>query len=318
MHTPPVFRRDEFLSSSLDLGSMSLDLADYATTGLRVVAVGPSGIGKTNAGLLIAEQLAAQGWQAVLMDPEGEISALYEMVLTAPDALERYLVERSGPPIAVVPVRDAAEFLPFGRALMAAADRLRRPVFLLLDEGQIFSTSRRHRKADVLGEASDLVNDFLQRGRKRSLDVFLSAHRFSGTLNRAVFGSKNLSLVGRQEDPSVWFALAPIFKGSGIGYAEAAALSPGEFFCFSRRGVEKVVLPMAAALKAVAPAATVVRPRRPATFSDWDRALREIPTARLRALTGPAIALLGTIAGLSGQQLAAGTRALQDELRMRA
>ena len=48
-----VIRREEFLTSSLDLGTMSVDLQDYATTGLRIVTVGPSGIGKTNAGLLI-------------------------------------------------------------------------------------------------------------------------------------------------------------------------------------------------------------------------------------------------------------------------
>jgi hypothetical protein len=311
------FRRQEFTAAALDLGTVSIDLQDYATTGLRVVAVGPSGIGKTNGGLLIAEQLAAQGWYAVLMDPEGEISELYPTVLTTPDALERHLAERTGEPIAVVPVRDAAAFLPFGQVVMAAADELRRPIFLMLDEGQIFSTSRRKGREDVLGQASDLVNEFIQRGRKRALDLFLSAHRFSASLNRAVFGSKNLTLVGRQEDPSSWFALAPMFKGSGIDYADVAALSPGEFFCFSRRGVEKVVMPMAAALAQVAPKATTVRPQRPSTFSQWDRAIREIPTERLKRLTPPAVALLGTITGLSTQQLATGARALHDELAAR-
>lgn len=313
-----VFRRDELLTASLDLGSTQVDLADYSTTGVRVVAVGPSGVGKTNAGLLIAEQLAAQGWQAVLLDPEGEIASLYPTVLTTVEALERHLVERPrDAAIAVVPVRDAAEFLPYGRLVMRVADEARRPIFVLLDEAQLFSTSRRKGRADVLGEASDLVNEMLGRGRKRALDAFLTAQRFSATLSRGVFGNKNLTFIGRQEDPSGWFALAPMFKGTGLDYADVAALGPGEFFCFGRRGVEKVVLPLARALAAVAPAAPAVAPHRPTTFSQWDRALREIPTARLRALTGPVIALLSSLAGLTAQQLAAGTRALQDEVQSR-
>jgi hypothetical protein len=312
-----IFHREELLTSSIDLGSTSIDLADYSTTGLRIVAIGPSGIGKTNAGLLAAEQLAGQGWFAVLMDPEGEIGALYPHVMTSPDALERHLVERTGPPIVVVPVRDAADFLPFGAVVMKAADEVRKPIFLMLDEGQLFSTSRRKGKDDILGQASDLVSDFMQRGRKRALDVFLTAHRFAGSLSRATFATKNVTLVGRQEDPAGWSALAPVFRGSGLGYAEISALSPGEFFCFTRRGVEKVVMPLARALAEVAPKASNVRPNRPATFSQWDRAMREIPATGLRALTPPVVGLLGAIAGLTAQQLAAGSRALADELATR-
>lgn len=315
MTPPTVFRRDEFLGAVLDFGSMAIDLADYATTGLRVVTVGPSGIGKTNTGLLIAEQLAQQGWVAVLMDPEGEIEALYGDAVSDVDDLERRLQARTQPLI-VVRVRDAAEFVPYGQALMRHIDAHRRPIFLVLDEGQIFSASRRRQAA--IGEASDLVNDFVQRGRKRALDLFLSAHRFSGSLHRSVFSNKNLTLVGRQEDPTAWAALAPQFKGSSIGFAELAALAPGEFFCFSRRGVEKVRMPMARALQAVAPAATVVRPALPGTFADWDRLLQQLPTARLQALTGPVVGVLSAIAGLSAAQVAAGTRALRDELEARA
>lgn len=314
-----LFRREELLTSALDLGSTSVDLSDYSTTGLRIVAVGPSGVGKTNAGLLIAEQLAAQGWMVVCVDPEGEIGALYaDARLPTPAALERHLRERTGPALAVVSARDAGEFLPFGQAVMAVADALRQPIFLLLDEAQLFSTSRRKGRADVEGQASDLVTDLVGRGRKRALDVFLSAQRFAGTLHRGVFANRNLTLVGRQEDPSGWFALAPLFKGSGIGYAETAALGSGEFFMASRRGLEKVVLPMAAALAAVAPKAVAVRQTRPATFAAWDLALRAIATPRLRALTPGVVGLLGAVAGLSAQQLVSGRRALSDELESRA
>lgn len=311
-----VFRRNEFLTAALDFGALSIDLADYMSTGLRVVAVGPSGIGKTNCGLLIAEQLAAQGWVCVLMDPEGEIEDLYGEAVPDPEELSVALETRLQQML-VVRVRTAAEFLPYAHAVMTAVDTHRKPVFLMLDESQIFSTSRRGKKDDELVEASELVNDFVQRGRKRALDLFLSAHRFSGSLHRSVFSNKNLTLIGRQEDPTGWSALAPQFKGSGIGFPDLQALAPGEFFCFGRAGVERVVMPMAEALKAAAPPATIVRPTTPRTYTEWDRALRTMSTERLRALTRPVTTLLGAIAGLSMQQLAAGNRALRDELEAR-
>ena len=42
-------------------------------------------------------------------------------------------------------------------------------------------------------------------------------------------------------------------------------------------------MPMAQALRQVAPKARAVRRSLPATYSQWDRAMGEIPTARLRA-----------------------------------
>lgn len=312
-----VFRRDEFLTASLDLGSVGLDLADYATTGLRVVAIGPSGVGKTNASLLIAEQLAVQGWQVLLFDPEGELAELYpDKVLRAPEQLAGHLERREPPAIAVVPVRDAAAFIPFGEWILESIDRVRKPLLVVLDEGQLFSTSRRVHK-ERIAEASAIVNELLERGRKRALDVVLSAHRFSGTLHRSAFTNKNLTFVGRQEDSTVWAAIAPMFRGTGIGYGELAGLQNGEFYMFSRRGVERVTMPMAAALAAVAPKATAVRPVRPATFRQWDVAVRELPTGVLRSLTVPVVGLLSAIVGLTAQQVAGGMRALEDELAIR-
>jgi hypothetical protein len=213
-------------------------------------------------------------------------------------------------------VRDPSQDTPYGEFLLDSIDRVRKPLFVVLDEGQLFSTSRRVRK-EKIADASAIVNELLERGRKRALDLFLSAHRFSGTLHRSVFTNKNLTFVGRQEDSAAWAAIAPMFRGTGIGYAELSALQNGEFFCFSRRGIEKVTLPMAAALKAVAPKATAVRPARPQTFPQWDAAMRAIPQPTLEKLSGPVVGVLSSIAGLTPSQVAAGTRALRDELEAR-
>ncbi len=316
MTTRAIFRRNEFLTASLDFGSTSIALADYATTGIRALAIGPTGVGKSNLGLLMTEQLAVQGWVCVLFDHEGELAdlPLDAESMASSEKLESHLRGRHHP-ILICSVRHTDQFLDYGRVLMRVVDEERKPVFLMVDEGQIFSTSRRSK--GLVGETSALMNDFIERGRKRALDLFMTAHRFSGTLSRSVFHNKNLTFVGRQEDPTAWSALAPQFKGSRIGLTDLTTLAPGEFFMFSRRGCEKVTTKMATALAAVAPKATIVKPVLPATFSDWDRALRGIPDERLLALTPEACTLLGAIAGLTSQQLAAGGRALQDEIEAR-
>lgn len=308
-----VITRDELVGAVLDFGAVAIDLSEYATTGLRIVTVGPSGIGKTNAGLLIGEQLVQQGWVSVFVDPEGEIASMYGEPVDV-DGLTHALEKRDREFI-VVAAEDATEFIPYGRAILEAADRHRRPVFVMIDEGQVFSAPKK-RKGDI-GEAADIVNEFATRGRKRALDLFLTATRFTGSLHRAIFANKNLSLIGCQEDPTAWASLAPQFRSSRIEFNDLSALAPGEFFCFSRRGVEKVAMPMAEALKRVAPKAKAVKPKLPGTFSQWDRAMREIPTDRLQALNAPVVSLLGTVAGLSPQQMRAGDRALVDELEAR-
>lgn len=309
-----VIRRDEMLSAALELGGGAIDLADYATTGLMAVAVGPRGSGKTNAGLLIAEQLAQQGWVSVLVDPEQELESLYGDAVASPaDLVER--LTRRDQPILVVCAKDAEEFVPFGQAILEAADSERKPIFCMIDEGQLFSSAKK-RKGDI-GAASDLINDFVGRGRKRALDLFVTALGYTGTLHRSIFGNKNLTLIGCQEDPTVWSSLAPQFRGSRITFADVNSLAPGEFFCFSRHGVEKVKMPMAGALRKVAPKARAAKRVLPANFSQWDRAMSEIPLPRLQALTDDVVSLMGAVAGLPAQQMATGATALQDELGAR-
>jgi hypothetical protein len=274
--------------------------------------VAPRGHGKTNAGLLIAEQLAEQGWVSVLIDPEGELESLYGKAVESEASLATLLEQRSRS-ILVVSAKNAQEFIPYGNTILAAADEHRKPVFVLVDEGQLFSASK---KKDI-ADAADIIDEIAARGRKRALDLFITAHRYTASISRTVFTNKNLTLVGAQEDPTAWAVLAPQFRASKIEFGDLNALAPGEFYCFSRRGLEKVAMPMAKALEQVAPKAVAPRRTLPASFSQWNRAMSVIPTARLHALTQPAVSLLGAIAGLSTQQMLSGTRALQDELEAR-
>jgi hypothetical protein len=310
-----VIRRDEMLGARLELGGRPIPLDEYATTGLLAVAVGPRGNGKTNAALLIAEQLSAQGWVSVLIDPESELESLYGDAVRDPDALVVALETRQQP-ILVVNACDAGEFIPYGRAILDAAKKHRRPIFVAIDEGQLFSASRK--RSDGIGEATDIINEFAERGRKRALDLFITALRFTGTLQRTLFANRNLTLIGCQEDPTAWSALAPQFRASRIEFADLHALAPGEFMCLSRHGIEKVRMPLAAALRAVAPKAKPVAKTLPATFNAWTRAMSAIPTNRLQALTDDVVALLGAVAELSPQQMLAGRTALLDELETRS
>lgn len=310
-----VIQRNEMIGATLDLGGAPIELSEYATTGLLGLAVGPRGNGKTNAGLLIAEQLAEQGWISVLIDPEGELESMYGDAVEDADALSVLLKDRAQS-IIVVSAKDPSEFIPYGLAILDAAEEHRKPLFIFIDEGQLFSAAKKRK--DGVGEAADIISQFAERGRKRALDLFVTAHRYTGTLHRTLFSNKNLTLVGCQEDPTAWSALAPQFRSTKIEFSDLNSLSPGEFFCFSRRGVEKVKMPMADALQRVAPKAKTVKRTLPATFNQWNRAMREIPTDRLTAQTDPVVNLLGAVAGLSTQQMLSGSRALQDELEARA
>lgn len=309
-----IVHRTEMLDATLNLGGQPIPLADYATTGLVALAVGPRGYGKTNLGLLISEQLSEQGWCSVLIDPEDELESMYGTAVADPEDLRQRLTLRDKP-IVVVSAKDAVEFIPYGRVILEVADTHRHPLFVCVDEGQLFSAARK--RADGVGESADILAQFAERGRKRCLDLFVTALRYTGTLHRTMFAMKNLSLVGCQEDATAWSALAPMFRSSGIEFRDLQALSPGEFICFSRRGLEKVRTPMAAALKKVAPKAKTVKRTLPATFAQWDRAMRSIPTERLLALDDSVVELLGAVAGLSPEQMLAGTRALGDELEAR-
>ncbi len=314
--TPVMRKRTDMLSASLDFGGEPIDLADYAATGLVSVAVAPRGLGKTNVGLVIAEQLAQQGWVSVLVDPEDELAALYGRPVADAEDLRRRLIERTDS-ILVVSAHDAAEFVPYGQVMFDVADEHRRPMFVMLDEGQLWSAPRKRKSSDgtnSLGEATDAINEFVERGRKRCIDMFITALRYSGTLHRSIFTSANLTFIGQQADPTVWSSLAPQFRSSGIDFADLQGLGTGEFICLSRRGMEKMRMPMAGALRGVALKARTVRRALPTNFRQWDRALRDVPPERLNKLDPPVVHLLGAIAGLSAEQMAHGTRALDDIL----
>lgn len=311
-----VKTRTEMIGATLDFGGRPIDLSDYATTGLRMIAVGPSGSGKTNAGLLACEQLAKQGWICVLVDPEMEIRSMYGEPVASPEDLAIRLRARDQP-FVVVDAADAEAFNPYGEVVAEIADAVRKPVVVMIDEGQLFSASRDTRRRAGTKEATDLVNDFMARGRKRALDCIITCHRFTGSINRSLFANMNLTLVGTQADPTAWNMLAPQFRTHKVTYADAAALAPGEFYCFSRRGLDKFRLPLARALAAVALPARAPRQTLPTNFAQWDRAVSAMSLERLEALSDSVTDLLSAIAGLTPAQVAAGRRVRDEELDAR-
>jgi hypothetical protein len=309
-----VIQRTEMLAATLTFGKVKISLAEYATTGLLALGVGPRGCGKTNVGQVMAEQLSEQGWVSVIFDPEGEMEAMYGDAVNDPEELRERLVQRDRP-IVIVRAANATEFVPYGRVVLEVSDELRKPLLVVVDEGQVFSAPRK--RSEDLGAAADIINEFADRGRKRAVDLYMTALRYTGSVNRTLFAHTNLTLIGVQNDAAGWAALSPQFKSAGITFGDLSSLAPAEFFCISRFGIEKVKMQMAEALKLVAPAAVAVRRNLPATFSQWDRAMRDIPTERLQALSDPVANLLSTIAGLSAQQMKAGHDALVDELECR-
>lgn len=309
-----IINRTEMQEATLQLGSITVELADYATTGLFGVIVGQRGCCKTNSGLVIAEQLSEQGWVSVIIDPESELESLYGDAVEGPEELHALLESRERK-IIIVSAKTPDEFIPYGEVIKAAADEFRKPILVMIDEGQIFSSSRK--RENGVGEATDIITDFGDLGRKRALDVVITSLSFTSSLSRRVFNNKNLTLIGCQEDPAVWSMLSSQFRRSNIEYADISNLVPSEFFCISRRGIDKIKMPMAKALVGKAPKARMVKKNLPRTYSQWARAMSNIPTERLDQLTNPVVQLMSSIVGLSGKEIMNGINALDDELAIR-
>ena len=124
----------------------------------------------------MAEQLADQGWVSVLIDPESELRSPLRRRRPPPGRLARpsQCPHQARSSSSAQKMRPSSS--PMGRVILEAAEEHRKPVFVVIDEGQLFSTSSRRKSGDV-GEAADIINQFAGRGRKRALDLF--HHRFA-------------------------------------------------------------------------------------------------------------------------------------------
>ena len=306
--------RHEMVGAQLELGNCRIDLSDYATTGLRCVMIGPSGGGKTFASLLVAEQLSEQGWVSVLVDPEGVLAPLYGGAVRDPEHLRSLLAERTQK-ILVIEAKSADDFVPYGQALIEVVDTQRKPVFLVLDEGQLFSTTGNRVGGEH--EASMLIRDYLDRGRKRKLDLCISALRYTASLNRAAFDSRNLTLVAHHGDSRAWAGVAPVVSHAGFSFADVSALQTGQFLVVSRHGVEKATLPMPKAVRGLVPPTKRTRTALPGSFREWDAAVGAIDDKALAQLTPDLVALMSALAGLAAAQARSGADALADEILAR-
>src|SRR3546814_16182207 len=72
------------------------------------------------------------------IDPEEELESLYGAAVESPEALAGIL-ERRDQKIVVVSATDVNAFVPYGEAILEAADLYRKQIFLMIDEGQLFS-----------------------------------------------------------------------------------------------------------------------------------------------------------------------------------
>lgn len=307
--------RPEMDEVALLMGDKQLPLSMFRTTGFRMVAMGAGGSGKTNAGLNVVEQMVDSGhWVGVVVDPEGELVPLLGAAVPTPLDLREALIARA-PSLLVVSADSPEAFVPYAEVISEVVDAQRKPVVLMIDEGQLFSNARK--RTDGVGASSDYINDFVVRGRKRALDLVITTPRASASLNRMVFSGSNLTLIGAHADPSGWSMLAPLFKGAGVTYRDLLGLQTGEFIMTSPMGVTKVHMRMSRAFGAVARPAAPVQRELPASFREWDTALASISVERLEALSPAVVDLLCALSGLDDTKRADGQAALADELALR-
>src|SRR3546814_20269004 len=90
------------------------------------------------------------------------MESMYGKAVKDADELLERLTKRDQP-IVVVAAGDAEAFVPYGLVILEAAENFRKPVFVVIDDGQIFSGATRGNT----NEAEGIINQCAERGRMR-------------------------------------------------------------------------------------------------------------------------------------------------------
>jgi len=173
----------------------TLDTDDYAAEGVRINAMGMSGAGKSNTTAILAEQIIEQGGQVIIIEPVAEwhtLKAHYSNVVVIGGPFQdlpidvRFIPEYVETALAnginlVVNVSDfetdeeQRDFVSrFLRSLYAREQRHRKPVFLFLEEADIWAPQMYDRFSRP---CRDAVRTIAKRGRKIGLFLVLITQR---------------------------------------------------------------------------------------------------------------------------------------------
>ena len=222
---------------------LSVSLADYARTGLRVGIWASSGRGKSFGVGVLCEELLAAGIPVVALDPEGEIFTLRErfrvlvlggahadLPLPTGDAavtlaLRKALDEGLGLVIDLSdrPTSRAQQeaAYPFLERLWSLLSERRTPAALVVEEVHVF--------APQSGSAltSDILHRFAKQGRKRGI-VLVTASQRTQAVSKELMSQLNFQTIGGFEIERDYDAVKAIVDGHS--FEEFRALPVGDFF----------------------------------------------------------------------------------------
>jgi len=197
----------------------TLDTDDYAAEGVRINAMGMSGAGKSNTTAILAEQIIEQGGQVIIIEPVAEwhtLKAHYSNIVVIGGPFQdlpidvRFIPEYVETALAnginlVVNVSDfeteeeQRNFVSrFLRSLYAREQRHRKPVFLFLEEADMWAPQMYDRFSK---SCRDAVRTIAKRGRKVGLFLVLITQR-PADIDKTPTSQSSIHILGKFAAPA--------------------------------------------------------------------------------------------------------------------
>lgn len=232
------------VSPVLDLGGVrfTLDRKPWITQGFRCVISGTPGGGKSYLMAVIAEEVHDLGLPFVIIDPEGEHSALRELqnvirVGSQGDIeFSEYWISMSldltsrGIGV-VVDLSDLSEqdwpyfYTRFASSLLEQQRRTRQSLFLFLEEVHLFAPQKStSRVRDSLLATKQLA----RRGRKLGISTVMASQR-PADVEKDILAQANVRFFGRIEIEADYEAVRR-YLPAGVRLHDLRDLDSGEFF----------------------------------------------------------------------------------------
>jgi len=218
-------------------GRISINESNLVTG--RTCIIGQSGSGKSYAVSVICEELCKAEVGFCIIDTEGEYSSLKQSFkvliagysndcdlsmrsITNLEALTEELITSNAPFILDVSEapdqREAVEL--FSKALYKAADKIRKPYLLIIEEADVFCPQQ--------GKTIDVISEVSRRGRKRGPGLMIVTQR-PALVDKTILSQCNFQIIGKLTIEADLESVKPFFNKK-FEVNKLPNLRPGEFF----------------------------------------------------------------------------------------
>lgn len=235
--------------------SKSFQMPD-TVTGMRMAIVGRSGSGKTNTGVVMAEQMLSQGTQCVVIDPNGDwwgLRSKYEIIVLGGEHGDMELSETSGAVVADFVLASkhsvildmsgfpsTAAIARFGYAFGSQLyNRNKAPLHVFLDEADIMAPQTISHDGGPRMQCLSVWQNIARRGRKRGIGLTMISQR-PAVINKDLLTQAEPLFVHQLLSPQDLSAIEASLdyhgqdrKAAGATLKQIAALQRGQCYCLS-------------------------------------------------------------------------------------